>query len=248
MRRIGYVIMAGCQVTASVLGAELWLPGITEPVNDATMSSPVIGIIGARLVEEGAFVKKGQIIVELDKRIEELELTRRKLVLDLAKTELDRVKSLSAKSGISISQQEVDKKEAEFKVASVEHDLAAENVRRRLLMAPFDGSVVELFLEVGEGCEVRQPVLRIVDTRQCYFVSNVEAKLGHDLKQGQRVDLRVESGATSELVSGTINYVSPVVDPASGLMKVRVVFENLNGKIRPGVAGRMLVKEGTNAQ
>jgi RND family efflux transporter MFP subunit len=230
-------------IPAATQAAEVWATGITEPINDVTMSSPVIGIIGARPFEEGARVTRGQVVVELDKRIEELDVNRKKFAQDLARTELDRVKSLSQKSAISISQEELDKKQAEYNIASVDHDLANEQLRRRLLIAPFDGYVAEIYLKVGEGCDVQQPVVRLVDTSRCYFVSNVEAQAGHDLKVAQKIKLEIEAGSTKVSFEGTISFVSPVVDPSSGLMKVKVVFENPDARIRPGVSGRMLLKE-----
>jgi RND family efflux transporter MFP subunit len=219
-----------------------WVAGLTEPIHDITLSSPVIGIVGARPVEEGAFVKKGQVLIELDKSLEELEVSRKRLIQDLAKIEFDRTKTLSDKKAISVSREEMDKKQTEFSIATVEHELAKEQLRKRLLTAPIDGFVTEIFLEVGEGCETRQPVVRLVDTRRCYFIANVEAKLGHSLKTGQKLKLQIETGALPADVEGTISFVSPVVDPASGLMKVKLTFENPDAKIRPGVAGRMLVK------
>jgi RND family efflux transporter MFP subunit len=219
-----------------------WIAGLTEPIYDITLSSPVIGIVGARPVEEGAFVKKGQVLIELDKSLEELEVSRKKLVQDLAKIEFERTKTLSDRKAISVSREEMDKKQTEFSIATVEHELAKEQLRKRLLIAPIDGFVTEIFLEVGEGCETRQPVVRLVDTRRCYFIANIEAKLGHSLKTGQKAKLQIETGASPAEVEGTISFVSPVVDPASGLMKVKLTFENPEGKIRPGVAGRMQVK------
>ena len=38
-------------------------------------------------------------------------------------------------------------------------------------------------------------------------------------------------------IGGKIVFISPVVDPASGLQKVKVLFDNAEGKIRPGVSG-----------
>ena len=37
-----------------------------------------------------------------------------------------------------------------------------------------------------------------------------------------------------------ITLMTAVVDPASGLQKVKALFDNRDGKVRPGVAGRML--------
>ena len=65
-----------------------------------------------------------------------------------------------------------------------------------------------------------EPMVRIVDTRQCYFVSNVEAKAGHNLKPGQQVKLEIDAGGGEAVrIAGKISFVSPVVDPASGLIR-----------------------------
>jgi len=107
--------------------------------------------------------------------------------------------------------------------------------------------VTPVLLDVGEACQAQQALVRLVDTRKCYFICNVEAKAGYSLKVGQAIKLEIEAGDRMENFSGTVFFVSPVVDPASGLMRVKIVFENPEGKIRPGVAGRMLLQEKKNA-
>ncbi|MGV3775041.1 MAG: efflux RND transporter periplasmic adaptor subunit [Verrucomicrobiales bacterium] len=224
-----------------------WALGITEAINDVTLSSSLPGILGNRVAKEGDFVKAGAAVVDLDKRLEELEVERRKYVLDLRKTDLDSTKSLFEKKAISVSREEMDKKVAEYAVAQVEYELAKEQLRRRQLTAPFDGVVTALLADPGEACQAQQPLVRVVDTRKCYFIVNIDAKTGYKLKAGQPVKLEVDAGDKPETFSGVVNYIAPVVDPASGLLRVRVVFENPEGKIRPGVAGRMLLEEGKNA-
>jgi hypothetical protein len=39
-----------------------------------------------------------------------------------------------------------------------------------------------------------------------------------------------------------VELVSPVVDPASGLVEIKVLFDNLEGRIRPGLSGTFLGK------
>jgi multidrug efflux pump subunit AcrA (membrane-fusion protein) len=53
------------------------------------------------------------------------------------------------------------------------------------------------------------------------------------------VSIELAQGATPILRQGTIVFVSPVADPASGLLEVIAEFDNLDGSIRPGVAGRI---------
>lgn len=216
---------------------------VTEPIRDITMAFPVIGVVGARPLEEGAAVRQGQLVIELDKRLEELEVQRRKLACDLAKIELDRLKSLAQRNAISVSREEVDKKQAEYDMALVELELARETVRRRQLVSPIDGYIAEFYKDVGEKCEEQQPVVRLVDTKQCYCVANIEAKHAADLALGSVCKIEINTGNKLLLRQGTVTYISPVVDSASGLLKIKLRFDNFDGAVRPGLAAHVLLNE-----
>ena len=220
---------------------KLAIAGITEPFLDVTLSASVPGIISRQALREGDWVKEGQVILELDKRTEELEEARRKLVMDTRKIEFDSTQVLF-KSTKAVSTEELEKKEVEYKVASVEHDMAAEQLRKRLIAAPITGTITEINLDLGEACQPYQPLVRVVDTRQCYFVSNLEGKTGGRLKAGQTVTLEIDSGGPPMTVQAKLIFISPVVDPASGLMKVKAIFDNQDGKVRPGLGGRLLIE------
>lgn len=240
---VAMLLMALCTIlqTAAV-GEPLWVDGITEPIHDITMSCPVIGIVADRLVKEGDFVKKGQILIQLDKGLEELAVDRTRLAKEMAQAELGRIKALSERNAISVSQEALEKEQMEFNIASVELELAKEHLQRRLLMAPIDGTITEIFRDVGEACELRQPVARLVDTGRCFFVTNIRASLGHSLEIGQTMKLQVEAGAGSIEMQSTVVFISPVVDPGSGLLRVKLLFDNSERNIHPGAAGRLFIQ------
>ncbi|MHC1766425.1 MAG: efflux RND transporter periplasmic adaptor subunit [Verrucomicrobiia bacterium] len=217
--------------------------GITEPILDSTLGTPVAGIIAARKFKEGDFAKGGDVLIELDKTLEALEVARREVIIEPLRTDYEASKYLFDQPNSSMSKELLDKKHAEYKLALAEYELAKEQVRKRSIVAPFDGYVAEIFRQVGEAAELEQPILRLVDTRRCYFICNVEARVGHTLRPSQTVALEIESGHSMAKVKGQISFVSPVADPASGLMKVKVVFDNSEGQIRPGVAGRIVLEE-----
>lgn len=307
-----WLFLLASLLAASVARAQraITASGITEPVADATLSSPMAGLVGAWKFKEGDRVKADQAIIELDKRLDELEVERRKLIweskaelrfaeaqvatrkliweskveLRFAEAQVATLKGdveatrLLFKTSKSVSKEQLDKKELEYKQAvaeyekvlvaeerekleyqqvvadyervlaaevreKLEYDLAVETLKRRHIFAPFDGVVVELYKKPGEACQANEKVVRLVDTSRCYFVSNMDAKAGSRLKTGQLVKLEVESGDAFVPITGTVYFVSPIVDPASGLLKVKVLFANPDGKIRPGVSGRVILEE-----
>jgi len=235
------VLCVGAHGTVFGAGTEVVLSGITEPVHDVTLSASLNTTVAVNiekvLVKEGDFVKEGQLIIQLDNKVEALDVERRKLLLDLLKLDLDRLRKLLQHT--TVPQADFDKKEAEYKIGAVEYRLAQEQLRKREIRSPIAGVVTDLPMEAGEACQANQPLVRIVDTRQCYLVCNVEPQNAKALRLGQPVEMEIESGAGMVSCQGAISFISAVLDPASGLLKVKALFENPGGKIRPGGAGRM---------
>jgi len=247
---------------------------VTEPFLDVTLSASVPGTIVRHHFKEGDFVKEGDVVISLDKCAEELEAARRKLISD-SKAEVnaaaEQVKTLkSALAGTrqlfeatkSVSREEMEKKELEYKQAQfeferlttaeerekIEYEIALEQLRKRHIISPLTGRVTRIFLQVGEDCKAQEPLVRVVDTRRGHIVCNVEAKSAYHLKEEMPVRLEIEAGNSFVTVQGKIIFVSPVVDPASGLLRVKALFDNVDGKIRPGVAGRMYYPESKNSK
>ncbi len=215
--------------------------GITEAYFDATLSAPVAGILGKHFFKEGDSVEAGQVIVELDKRMEELEVARRQTVLENSAEVLRRTEELAARTR-SVAQEELDKHRAENRIAQAELDLAREQLRRRQIVAPFPGVIADLFgLDPGEGCQPQTPIARLVDTRRCWLVLNLEARRAQGLQIGQRVSLRLESEIGPRNVEAEIRFVSPVADPASGLVRVKAVFDNAEAGIPAGITATVRV-------
>jgi RND family efflux transporter MFP subunit len=225
--------------------AEFETQGITEAYFDATLSAPVAGILGKHFFKEGDPVEAGQVILELDKRMEELEVARRQTVLDNSAEVLRRTEELAARTR-SVAKEELDKHRAENRIAQAELDLANEQLRRRQVIAPFPGVIADLFnLDPGEGCQPQTPIARLVDTRRCWLVINLEARRAQTLHVGQRLILRLESEIGPRTVDAEVRFVSPVADPASGLVRVKAVFDNAEAKIPAGITATVRLPAAT---
>lgn len=258
---------------ACTLASLLTLPasaasGLIEPLQQATLASTVVGRIQRVLVKEGDVVKAGQVLVELEQELEVLEVERRRLVAE-NKAEIEIARERAAllekewqataklrEATRSVSQEELDKKQIEFKLAraetaqleirekieALEHKIAQAQLDRRLIRAPNDGVVTRVHAQPGEISEVRQPLVAIVNASSCYFVANVEPAVGARLRTGgaARVAIDTAGGGPALEVAGTVDSMSPVIDSASGLRRVKILLPNRDGRITPGLVGRLV--------
>lgn len=264
---LAYLSMLAWGASPALGQEQISVSGITEPINDVTLSLTVAGTISAIHFKEGAHVRKGQTILELDNKLERLEVKRRKLLWEskaevesaaarvaTSKSLLEATRELFKATG-SVSKEELEKLELEYILAvaeekrleieeerqQIEYEMALENLRKRRLKSPIGGVVIKLFLDEGESCEPEEPLVHVVDTSKCRFVCNLEEWIGRTLRKGQSVDLKIRTGASSIAKKGKIVFVSPVADPASGLLEVNAEFENRDGAVRPGIAGFMIL-------
>ena len=239
------------------------ITGLTRPHREALLSAASPGRVAQILVREGASVKQGDMLIQLERRQEELERDRRKLILEsevevqaaaatltIARREFDSTRAVY-ESTRSISREELERKELAYKLADaeyaqaqlnknrekIEYHMALEALRLRDIVAPMDGIVTQILIEEGEGCELREPLIRVVDASRVVFVANVEAHVLRSFAEGEDVALELpREDGTVYTVAGTISYVAPVVDAASGLGVLMAEFDNAEGTMLPGVA------------
>src|SRR5512146_1067128 len=163
------------QLLPALAADPAFLSGVTEPVFDVTLSLPIPGIVTTLKFKEGDFVQTNDVLLELDKRLEEIEVDRRQCIMENHKTDWETTRTVFDKSS-SVSRDELLKKEADYKVSLAEFEQAKEQLRRRQLLAPGSGVICDIKLHRGEACAAYEPVVRVVDTRRCYFTSNIESR------------------------------------------------------------------------
>ena len=226
----------------AALRAQEWHTGLSQASVDATMSFPVGGTISKILKKENEPVKEGEVILELENDLETLEVARQKLAVEAARKEFERMKKILEKGG-SVSQEDVEQKEAVWMIAQVEQKQAEAQLSRRSLKAPTDGIVVDLFdMDRGEAVTPNAPVARVLDMAQCRFIAHVRGDSPHGMEKGKSVELAFKTSKEEITVEGTVEFISLAIDAASGLQEVRAVFDNKDGRVPAGLLGKMRLK------
>lgn len=253
--------------------ARNWTTVVTKPAKSETISSVVSGKISAILVTEGDEIRKGDVLVELEKRDAELEVRRRKLILE-SKAELASAKARMEtyqraaegtrklyESTQSVSREELQKKELEYQLAKaeweaqkiseerqqIELEIAREQLDRRSIRSALDGIVTSVESEVGETCRQNEPLMHVVNVDQFHAVANIRPNVSAPLELGQTVALETDRlGGEAIQRQGVISFISPEVDSASGLREVRALFENPDRVIPPGISGKLYLRPPSN--
>jgi multidrug efflux system membrane fusion protein len=160
--------------------------GRTNAINSVTIQPRVTGYLVKMPFGEGEFVKKGQLLFEIDPRPYEAQLNAAQAQIESSKASLEfahatyeRFKELNKEKEGSVSKLDLDKYKAQEKQASAAVDLAKANLKSAELnlawtkiTAPIDGHISRFFLT--EGNLVNQDVTQLttlvsMDPMDVYF-------------------------------------------------------------------------------
>ena len=176
-------------------------------------------------------------------------------VLQQARLQRDRYQSLERER--ILSRAELERADADWRVAEARLQEAFEEVRSRIalvaerrtqlalaeqqladatLRAPFDGVVRERHRSIGGYLEVGAPVATIVRMHPLRLRLAVPEREAGALRVGQPVRLEVEGGATK--ATGTLRRLSPAIDESTRTLLVEAEVPNADGALRPGAFAR----------
>ncbi|SFQ79993.1 efflux RND transporter periplasmic adaptor subunit [Donghicola eburneus] len=114
--------------------------------------------------------------------------------------------------------------------------------RNIAIYAPQDGVVVGL--EAAEGMYLKPDVraLTLTDPTDIWLIAEVfERDLGR-LSEGMRAEARFEH-LPDTVFAGTVDYIYPELDLRTRTLPVRLVFDNADGSLRPGMFGTVLLED-----
>jgi len=182
-------------------------------------------------VEEGDAVRSGALLIRLQDDEQRSALLRAEVDLRQAKREYDRQQSLYDRQ--LVSEQAYNDAALLYDQAEIAMDDARRNLTYTEVRAPFAGIVTERLVNVGDYVTLNQPLFRIVDFDSIVARIYVPEKDLPSLATGLNARLKAEAiGAVSFI--GTVDRISPVVDPGTGTVKVTVATPRQEG-LRPGM-------------
>ena len=233
------------------------IEGFTQPFRKIDLSSDETGAIATLEVREGDRVEAGDVVANLDSRVQDIQLQIAKKLASSTSQRSAAAKSLTKRRAISerlaqmhaqghASESEIIRADLELSIAEskyntaveeagireIEVERAAVQLERRTITAPFNGQIAKIHSREGEFLSPLHPeICTIVQTDKLLATFNVTSDQAAQFTVGQSYELRLENGGT---ISAAVYIVGVETDPQSGTVEVKLVIDNSDFRIRSG--------------
>lgn len=258
------------EVEPTTLNLKNELPGRVVSYQVAEIRPQVTGIIQARLFDEGAFIKEGEQLYQIDPARYEADYQSAEATLEDAEARLENAKQLVARYdkliGINaVSKLEYDNAKASFDQAKAGVSLAKAglqtakiNLDYTKVYAPISGYIGPSMVTKGALVTAQQeaPLVTIRQLDPVYVdlsQASVEAKhiqerlmqsrLNKQDEMKHEVTLFVDSSTEAYPYKGILDATDLSVDAQTGSIRLRSVFPNPNAVLLPGMFVRAYIDD-----
>jgi RND family efflux transporter MFP subunit len=224
--------------------------GVAAPVQQATLSTKLMGTVTEVLAQEGDHVEANQVLVRIDAR--ELQAKSAQAAASVAEaeavhrdavTQVNRMRALFADSAATRAQLDV----AETGLARAEagvnaaHAATSELVAASsysVIRAPFAGAVTKRFDDAGAFAAPGAPLVAIQDASTLRITANATPDIARTLRRGQPIAASIES----QPVRATIEGVVPAT--SRNLYSINAMVQNPRGALLAGSTATLTLPTG----
>jgi len=247
--------------------------GRTESDHSVDLRARVSGYLDKVNFKDGAEVKEGQVLFEVDPRLYQAEVDRAAAMVAQTEAKVIRLdadfqRAQKMLATNSLSKEDYDKvvgdraeAVANVQSAKASLDTAKLNLGYTKITAPFSGLASRRMVDPGNLIKADDTILTtIVSLDPMYATFDVDERTvlkvrrlirEGKLKSARETSVPISIGLPDEegySIEATINFVDNRVDPSTGTLRVRGVFANPNRLFSPGVFVRVLLRTGPTRQ
>lgn len=217
--------------------------GSVTAVQGVAVSADLPGLVERISFDSGDTVRRGEVLVELDTRQEQAQLTAAEAQRDLARTHLARMSGLREK-GVT-SQAELDAAQAELAQAEARVGEIRAAIARKVIRAPFSGVLGLRQVDLGQYVSGGDPLVSLQALDPIRVVFSVPQQQVGRFRVGTPVTVRSEGGdgpggeaaavAPGLTRQGRVTAIDSEIDEATRNIRVQATFDNPQGMLLPGM-------------
>ncbi len=232
-------------------------PSTTQALSQVNLLPQIQGYITGIFFNDGAQVKKGQVLYEIDRRLYQSSLDAAEANLkvaqgNLAQAQQDADRYVYLNSYHAVAQQLYDHavitlQNAKNQVRAAEEALktAKTNLAFSIITAPFSGTIGFSQVKLGNMVTIGQTVLNTISTNDPmavdFLVNEKQLTQFEKFQKNQKTDkdslfTLLMPDNTMYNYPGKISVIDRAVDPQTGSIRVRLVFPNPNNELKVGMS------------
>ena len=210
------------------------LRGRTEADRKINIRSETQGRIAELNLEKGQHVSAGEVLAQIDPDERPARLAEAKSLREQRRIEHDAAtrlnkKGFRAETQVAAAQAALDAAEAAVKVAQMA-------LRETTIKAPFDGLVVDRYVEIGDYVEGGDQIARVIDLDPLLVVAQVSERDAGHIEEGALAQAQLITG---QQVEGIISYISSEADAETRTFRVELEVANEGGLLADGVSAEV---------
>lgn len=212
--------------------------GSVEPTQGVLLEAEATGLVESINFTNGELVKAGEVLVQLDIKVEQAELQAAQALARLAEVELERAQRLR-KSG-NLPQSDLDRAIADESKTRADVENIKARIARKTIKAPFTGKVGIRQINLGQYLPQGAPIVALQANEQVYVNFTLPQQALGEIESGLKLKLTSDAFPKSSF-EGEVTAISPEIDPATRSVEVQGTLDNPDGLLRAGLFVRLEV-------
>ncbi len=182
---------------------------------------------------DGATVRQGQLMVQLDDVLQRAEVKQAQAQVSLAQANFQRNQELVAQN--FVAKRVLDESGAGLQVAQAQLSLSCARLVRMRIEAPFSGSVGIRSVNLGDYVKDGADLVNLEDMGTMVADFRLPERVQSRVKRGQTVELQLDA-MPNRLFKATIEAIDPALDANGRSVGVRAALPNTGGEPLRGPA------------
>ncbi len=228
----------------SVFNHYIKVQGSVDGDENIAVSPQIAGIVSAVYVKEGSYVKKGQVMAELDAKVLKQSLEEVKTQLELANSIYEKqsalwdkkigseVQYLQAKTNMEATQQKLETMKEQIKMAKI--------------ISPINGTVESVPLRVGQSASPGVPTstIRVINMSVAKITADVSEAYATRIHDGNSV--LVNFPDVGKDYETKLTFAGRYIDPTNRTFKVECKVSNKDVQLRANMIAYIKIKDYSN--
>ncbi|MRI00588.1 efflux RND transporter periplasmic adaptor subunit [Kriegella sp. EG-1] len=224
------VMNVGSGPTSST--AKMEYNGIIESDVAINASFQVSGTVLNVPVQIGEFVKKNQLIAQINGTVYSSQYEQQLAQERLAKENYERINNVFQKG--SIAEIRMIEARSQYEQAQAAVKMTYENVRHTKIYAPMDGYISDKMMEAGDLAQPGQPVVELVNIKTVKAALPIPDSEINNITKGDTATVAIPS-LDDINISGIVEEISIQSNQGSPVYTAYVKLNNKDKKIKPGM-------------